>query len=95
MALKLNPHIYKIIPIGGWLISIAGLFVAIDNIFVYAVWVLIFFACVVLHAAQLFLSIPIGRRAGHGYPEIIFNTLLYGAAWWVPLKQGAQSNADN
>jgi hypothetical protein len=92
MAIKINPSIYKIIPIVGWILSMAGLFIKIDNVLIYIIWLIIVFACVVLHAVQLVVAIPVGRRAGRGFAEIIFNTLLYGAAWWMPIKLSLESD---
>lgn len=92
---KINPEVYKIIPLAGWVLTIGGLFIKIDNIFLYAIWLLIVFATVVVHIFQIPVAIPIGRRAGYGYPEIIFKTMLYGAAWWVPLKQERAKQVNN
>jgi uncharacterized membrane protein YvlD (DUF360 family) len=89
MTNKINPFILKAVPIVGWMIIIAGFFIRIENNLLYAAWLLIFFACAVIHPIQLIYSIPLGKRAGLGYFTIIINTVLFGAAWWMPLKHAA------
>jgi hypothetical protein len=86
MSFPLKKLLVKVIPVGGWIIAIAGFFIPTDSIIVKAVWLMVLFASTVLHAVQLPISIPLGRKAGHGYPETIFKTLLFGAAWWMPIK---------
>ncbi len=88
MLNKINPLILKTIPISGWILIAAGFLFRIENNLVYAAWLVILFFCGVIHPFQLFYTIPLGRKAGFRYISIILNTILFGAAWWMPIKHG-------
>lgn len=94
MIYKINPYIAKSIPISGWIIVIVGFIFPIENKLLYIAWLIILFACAGLHTIQLIFSIPLGRRAGFGYPEIVFKTLLFGATWWMPMKHAVAKEAE-
>ncbi len=91
MTKAINPHIVKAIPVLGWIIVVIGFFYPIGNRLVYIIWLMILFACAGLHTIQLAISIPLGKKAGLGYLEIIIKTLLFGAAWWMPFKHAITS----
>jgi len=86
MAKDINGWL-KIIPVAGWLYILVGLIYPFENILFKLVWWIDIGLCVGLHSLQLFVALPIGRRAGHSDKEIIINTLIYGALWWQPLKK--------
>jgi hypothetical protein len=86
MINKINPFILKAIPISGWILMVAGFFFRIENNLLFAAWLIILFFCAVIHPFQLIYTIPLGKKAGFGYCATILNTVLFGAAWWMPIK---------
>ena len=92
---KINPTFLKGVPIVGWILVFIGVIFPPENVFIRIGWFIILFACAGLHTIQLLFSVPLGRRMGLGYPEIIFKTLLFGATWWMPLKNGILAKAKN
>jgi hypothetical protein len=43
---------------------------------------------VVIHAAELPISLKIGKQAGFSNKTVVLNTLLFGFTWWLPVKKG-------
>lgn len=87
MLKKHNPTFMKAIPIAGWIFVIVGFIYHFENVVIYIGWLIVLFLCAGLHTIQLLFSIPLGKKKGFGYPEIIFKTLLFGVTWWGLLKE--------
>ncbi len=47
-----------------------------------------FIVLVFLHAAELPISLKIGRENGLSAQTVVIKTMLYGFTWWVPVKKG-------
>ncbi len=43
---------------------------------------------VLLHASELFITLPLGRQKGLSSTRTVLMTMLFGFTWWVPLKRG-------
>lgn len=82
MTNKFNQTLLKAIPILGCIIVIVGFILPIDNVVIYIGWLVTIFLCAGLHTIQLLFSIPLGRKKGFGYSEIIIKTLVFGVTWW-------------
>ncbi len=72
--------------IGLWVISIvAGYLLYPENNL--KTWGF-FIALVILHSAELPISLRIGNEKGLSVLYIVTKTLLFGFTWWVPIKKG-------
>ncbi len=80
----------KIIPVVGWLYIILGFIIPFDNILLRLAWYIDIALSVGLHSLQLFIAIPIGRKAGISDKATVMNTMLYGATWWRPLQKAGK-----
>lgn len=45
-------------------------------------------ALLVLHLAELPISLKIGKSRGISPQLVVLNTVLFGFTWWLPLKRG-------
>lgn len=45
-------------------------------------------ALFILHLAEVPLSLKIGKSRGISKQRVVFNTLLFGFTWWLPIKRG-------
>ncbi len=79
------------IPIFGWICIIVGIiffqYLLLNWILLF-LWVVDVFLSVVVHGAQLYLAIPAGKKANIPVWKIICKTMLLGATWWKPLRDG-------
>ncbi len=48
----------------------------------------LFFGLLVIHAAELPISLKIGKLSGFSHKTVVLNTLLFGFTWWLPVKRG-------
>lgn len=48
----------------------------------------VFLAVVLLHLAELGVTIPLARRRGYPIGTAVVKTLLFGFTWWVPFRRG-------
>ncbi len=88
---KKQVHMSMIIPIVGWFIIFIGLiFPAILQIhwFFLVFWIIDIFLSVVVHGAQLYIAIPEGKKKQLPMWRIIVKTMIFGATWWKPLRDG-------
>ena len=72
----------------GWLFIVFGLVYPIGNELALLVWKFFLILLTVTHPLELFISIPIGNKAGLSTTRTVINTLLFGFTWWLPLKLG-------
>ena len=72
--------------IGLWILSVVMGYLLFPESHLKA-WSL-FIGLVILHAAELFTALKIGREKGLTTRTTVTKTLLYGFTWWVPLKKG-------
>lgn len=88
---KKQVHVSMLIPIIGWIYILVGLifplFLQIHWIF-FLIWVIDIFLSVVVHGAQLYVAIPAGKKAQLPMLRIVLKTLVFGATWWKPLRDG-------
>jgi olefin beta-lactone synthetase len=83
---RARPTPWMLVPIFGWLFVAYGILHPFTSTPLRAVWLLDVFLSVVVHSAQLLLSIPLARRAGYTTTRAVVATLLLGATWWKPLR---------
>jgi olefin beta-lactone synthetase len=76
------------IPVLGWLYVAAGFVVPLEHWLLRAIWWFDIGASAGLHALQLFVAVPVARRKGVGTVTAVFKTMLLGATWWKPLRDG-------
>lgn len=85
---KNTVYLAMAIPVLGWLFIIAGCVVPLEHWMLRTLWWLDIAASAGLHALQLVVALPVARRAGVPRPKAVFMTMLLGATWWKPLKEG-------
>ena len=76
------------IPVIGWLYIIAGLVAPLGHPWLEAAWWAILVASAGLHPLQLFIAIPVARASGVSTARAVIMTIIFGAAWWKPLREG-------
>ena len=86
-------HVYlsMIIPIVGWIYIIIGIIIfqyLLTNWIVLFIWVVDMILSVGVHGAQLYLAIPAGKKVNIPIWKIVLKTMLLGATWWKPLRDG-------
>ncbi|MBU2515425.1 hypothetical protein KJ966_29260 [bacterium] len=72
--------------IGLWIISVVAGYLLFPENHLQA-WSF-FLGLVILHSAELFTAIPIGRKNGFSVRVSVVKTLLFGFTWWLPVKKG-------
>ena len=77
-----------IIPVAGWLFILAGLVVPLGHWALRTVWWIDVALSAGLHTLQLFVALPVARKRGVGTARAVLKTLLLGATWWKPLRDG-------
>lgn len=77
----------RLIPIVGWAYLAYGLIWPFESPVLLALFWIDVFLSVVVHAAQLPLALPRGRKAGRGKAMSVFLTMLFGATWWKALPK--------
>jgi uncharacterized protein YhhL (DUF1145 family) len=87
MDSKLSWQVQMGLSVAIWVFIIYGFFVPFSGT-VRTVWMVCTVLWTVFHPLELFISIPIGRKAGVSLPVIVIKTLLFGLTWWKPLKKG-------
>ena len=87
MDSKLSARIQMAIGVAGWGFISYG-FVSPFSGVARWVWVVCTASWVIVHPLELFISIPIGKKAGLPLRVIIFKTLLFGLGWWMALSRG-------
>ena len=92
---KKQVYIAMLIPIIGWIYIGVGLIfpslLQIHWIF-FIIWIIDIFLSVVVHGAQLYISIPAGKKEKISIWKIVLYTMLFGATWWKPLRDGVLTN---
>jgi acyl-CoA synthetase (AMP-forming)/AMP-acid ligase II len=83
-----RPRLVNIVPIAGWVFVVVGLIVPFGPV-LRALWIIDVFLSVVVHGAQLVVSLRRGRRAGYSTATTVALTFLLGATWWKFLGDGA------
>ncbi len=48
----------------------------------------LFIGLAIIHAAELPISLKIGKESGFSNKTVVLNTLLFGFTWWLPVKRG-------
>lgn len=76
------------VPLMGWLYVLSGLVRPFEAKLLRVFWWVVVSLNGGLHACQLPLALPVGRKLGLSSSRIIAHTMLFGAAWWKPLKTG-------
>jgi len=76
------------IPILGWIYIAVGFIVNLDHALLKVIWWADLAASAGLHPLQLFISLPLARRKGVGTARAVVMTIVFGAAWWKPLREG-------
>jgi olefin beta-lactone synthetase len=76
------------IPLIGWGIVLLGIVQPFENKLLKIAWWIVASLVGGLHAVQLPIALPIGKRVGLSPSRIITKTMLYGASWWKPLQSG-------
>ena len=88
---KKQVHISMIVPIVGWIYIIVGLIfpiiLQIHWIFLI-IWIIDILLSVIVHGAQLYFAIPAGKNAQLPIWRIFLKTMVFGATWWKPLRDG-------
>jgi len=72
----------------GWLFVFGGLLCPFNPGSLKAVWTVIALVWTVGHPLELFISIPIAKKAGVSKGKAIVKTIIFGFTWWLPLKKG-------
>ena len=86
---KNQVYLSMIIPIVGWIYIILGpIFFPLYNWFFLFIWIVVIILSVGVHGAQLYFAIPAGKKVNIPIWKIIFKTMLLGATWWKPLRDG-------
>jgi len=76
------------VPLIGWLYILSGIARPCEVRLLRGFWWVVVSLNGGLHACQLPFSLPIGKRLGLSNFRIVAKTMLFGAAWWKPLKSG-------
>ncbi len=74
--------------VAGWIFSISGLVCPFKGDVIKMIWMAILLIWAIGHPLELFVSIPIGKKAGLSIRRAVIKTLLFGFTWWLPLKLG-------
>lgn len=77
-----------VIPIIGWIYIAVGIAVNLEHPVLKVIWWADLAASAVLHPLQLFIALPLARRKGVGTARAVIMTIIFGAAWWKPLREG-------
>ena len=75
-----------VIPILGWIYIIAGLVFPFQHWLWITIWWIDVFLSIVVHSAQIIVSLPIAIKQGFTKGQTIFYTFIFGATWWKPLQ---------
>jgi hypothetical protein len=85
---KLFWYVMMMGAVAGWIFSIFGLVCPFKNDVIKIIWMAILFIWAIGHPLELFVSIPIGKKAGLSIRRTVVKTLFLGFTWWLPLKLG-------
>lgn len=88
---KKQVYISMIIPIVGWIYIIIGIIIfpyLLTNGILLFIWIVDVILSVGVHGAQLYLAIPAGKKVNIPIWKIVLKTMLLGATWWKPLRDG-------
>lgn len=83
---KFENNPFNLIPIFGWIFIFYGMAFPIENAYVAAAWYIDIFLSVGVHAMQLFIACPLGKKAGYSTEKTVVYTMVFGATWWKPLQ---------
>jgi hypothetical protein len=72
--------------IGLWILSVVVGFTLFPENHL-AAWGL-FIGLVIIHTAELPISLKIGKESGFSSQTVVIKTLLFGFTWWLPVKKG-------
>lgn len=92
---KKQVYISMIIPIVGWIYIIIGIFIfpyLLTNGILLFIWIVDVILSVGVHGAQLYFAIPTGKKLNIPVWKIVCKTMLLGATFLKPLKDGIISN---
>ena len=86
-------HVYMSfsIPIVGWIYIIVGIIFfqyLLLNWILFFIWIVDVILSVGVHGAQLYFAIPAGKKVNIPIWKIVLKTMLLGATWWKPLRDG-------
>ncbi|MBN2079854.1 MAG: hypothetical protein JW838_12880 [Spirochaetes bacterium] len=76
------------IPIIGWIYIAVGFVVDLEHPVLRVIWWADLAASAGLHPLQLFVALPLARRKGVGTARALVMTIIFGAVWWKPLREG-------
>ena len=88
---KKQVYISRIIPIIGWIYIIIGIIIfpyLLTNGILLFIWIVDVILSVGVHAAQLYFAIPTGKKLNIPVWKIVCKTMLFGATFLKPLKDG-------
>ncbi len=71
----------------GWLFIFLGALFPYSGI-IKTIWFCMIIIMGIGHPLELFISLPIGKKAGFSLEKTTFGTLLFGFTWWLPVKIG-------
>jgi acyl-CoA synthetase (AMP-forming)/AMP-acid ligase II len=72
----------RVVPILGWLFLAYGAVWPFANRVLLVLWWIDLALSVGVHALQLVVAVPAGRRAGYSLATTVAYTMLFGATWW-------------
>lgn len=87
-AFPLNANM--VIPLFGWLYILYGCIRPFNNRWLVLLFWADVFLSVVVHACQIRVALPLRAHYAVSRWEVIVQTMLFGATWWLPLKRGLQ-----
>lgn len=91
---KKQVYISMLIPIIGWIYIIIGILIfpyLLTNWILLFIWIVDVILSVGVHGAQLYFAIPEGKKANLPVWKIVCMTMLFGATFLKPLRDGVIS----
>ena len=88
---KKQVYLSMIIPIVGWIYIIIGIIIfpyLLTNGILLFIWIVDVILSVGVHGAQLYFAIPTGKKLNIPVWKIVCKTMLFGATFLKPLKDG-------
>jgi|GEM_PF-1848943 len=76
-----------LIPIFGWIFIAYGIIFPIENQIIKIMWIIDIVLSCGVHPAQLFIAMPLGKKAGYSNLKTFTMTIVFGATWWKPLRK--------
>lgn len=82
--LTTNEKIRTLIPIFGWLFLAYGLLFPMNYVVKVMWWIDIVLSAT--HFVQIFVALPLGKKAGISALKTACLTVAFGSMWWKPLQ---------